>query len=151
MPVPGTLRNNKMCPQWVLAIRRPSAQAEPMLPNNITSLRKARDLSQTELAKRVGTTLSQMGKLERSERPLSTDWIERIATALSVEPYVLIAPAHLIPTEAQLTDMLQLAQQRLPAGLPYSEWPRAVAADLHMRLLTLVNDRTNAESPADPA
>jgi transcriptional regulator with XRE-family HTH domain len=119
-----------------------------MVPNNIATLRRAQGLTQTQLAEAIGTTLSQMGKLERGERPLDTDWLESIATALSVEPFRIIAPARLFPTEEQLADMLQHAQQKLPAGLPYSEWPRSVASGLHTRLLTLAGDRASADGEA---
>lgn len=122
-----------------------------MLPNNVSKLRKARDMSQTDLAEAIGTKLSHMGKLERGERPLTVDWIEKIAAALDVEPYQIIAPDNLFPSEEQLADMLQLAQQQIPAGLPYSEWPRAVAGGLHTRLLTLASDRANADAEGGPA
>jgi transcriptional regulator with XRE-family HTH domain len=119
-----------------------------MLPNNIAALRKAKGMSQTELAEAIGTKLTHMGKLERGERPLSGDWIERIAVALDIEPFQIIAPARLFPTEEQLADMLRLAQQKLPAGLPYSEWPRSVASSLHTRLLMLASDRASGDGGA---
>ncbi len=48
--------------------------------------RKAGGLSQGELARRLGSTLSMIGKLERGERELSATWMERIAAALRIEP-----------------------------------------------------------------
>lgn len=134
-----------MYPRGVLGNYTQIGHLQPMLPNNIATLRKAKGISQTELAKAIGTKLTHMGKLERGERPLNGDWLEKIAEALEVEPFRIIAPARLFPTEEQLADMLRLAQQRLPAGLPYSEWPRSVASGLHTRLLTLAGDRASAD------
>lgn len=145
IPTAGASRKRQMCPERVLEFHPAFRQGGDMLPNNVATLRKAAGKSQTELATAIGTTLSTMGKLERGERPLHADWIEKIADALGVEPFLIIAPDRLLPTEEQLTDMLQLAQQRLPAGLPYSEWPRAVAAGLRMRLLTLAGDRSTGD------
>ncbi|WP_163000318.1 XRE family transcriptional regulator [Sphingobium yanoikuyae] len=65
-----------------------------MFTNNISQIRKAKGLSQTDLAEAIGTTLNNMGKLERGDRRLHQDWIEKIANALSVEPHVLITPHH---------------------------------------------------------
>jgi len=94
----------------------------------------------------VGTTRNMLVKLERGSRGLTSEWLEKIGAALRVPPYLLIAPEHILPTEEQLADMLTSAQSSLPAGLPYSEWPRAVAAGLHMRLRTLVGDRASASA-----
>lgn len=146
MPAAGTFYKPEMHPTGVLGFCAQPGQQHGMLPNNVATLRKAKRLSQTTLAHAIGTTLSQMGKLERGERPLTADWIEKIAEVLEVEPFRIIAPARLFPTEEQLADMLLFSQQRLPAGLPYSEWPRAVAAELRTRLLTLADDRASADS-----
>lgn len=117
-----------------------------MLPNNIATYRKRAGLSQEQLAPLIGTTRNMLVKLEGGKRGLTSDWLERIGEALSVPPYLLIAPEHLLPTEEQLAEMLSAAQSTLPAGLPYSEWPRAVAAGLHMRLRTLVGDLSSASA-----
>ena len=146
MPHGGTVCKHQMCPTGPLGFYAARWHHNGMLPNNIAKLRKAQSMSQTALADAIGTTLNMLGKLERGHRDLNADWIERIAGALGVEPFRLIAPDRLFPTEDQLVDMLQLAQQRLPAGLPYSEWPRSVAAGLHTRLLTLADDRASADS-----
>lgn len=87
-----------------------------------------------------------MAKLEGASRDLTSDWLEKISGALSIPPYLLIAPDDILPSEQELADMLLAAQQTLPAGLPYSEWPRAVAAGLYMRLRTLSGDRTSGGS-----
>ena len=53
----------------------------------------------------------------------------------------LIAPAALLPTEEELAQMLLDSHAELPAGLPFAEWPRAVASALHTRLVRLADDR----------
>jgi len=63
-----------------------------MLANRISFYRKLRRISQTELAEKIGTTLNMMGKLERGDRTLDTDWLEKLGKALSVEPHLLITP-----------------------------------------------------------
>jgi len=114
-----------------------------VLPNNLASYRKAAKLTQEGLAEAIGTSRSMLVKLERGERPLTGEWLEKIGEAVDVAPHLLIAPADAVPNEEQLEQLLASAQQSLPAGLPYSEWPRAVASELHMRLRTLAGDRTS--------
>lgn len=54
--------------------------------NRIAELRAAKGVTQTQLAKAIGATLSMVGKLERGERSLKEDWIRRIARALDCLP-----------------------------------------------------------------
>lgn len=61
-----------------------------MLPNNISTIRKARGLSQTELATRVGTSLNMLGKLERGDRSLNSNWLTKLAEALDVKPHEIL-------------------------------------------------------------
>lgn len=119
---------------------------ERVLPNNIAHYRKLRGFSQEKLAADIGTTRNMLTKIESGKRALTSSWIEKISDVLNVAPYLLIAPTQILPTEAELAQMLGAAQQTLPAGLPYSEWPRAVAAGLHTRLLTLVGDRASVDN-----
>jgi transcriptional regulator with XRE-family HTH domain len=117
-----------------------------VLRNYISQYRESAGLTQDQLAEAIGTTRSFLGKMERGQRSLTSDWLEKIGQALLCAPYLLIAPPNILPTEEELAEMLASAQQTLPAGLPYSEWPRAVAEGLHMRLRTLASDRANARS-----
>jgi transcriptional regulator with XRE-family HTH domain len=116
-----------------------------VLPNNIAMYRKAAGLTQEALASAIGTSRSMLVKLERDERPLTGDWLEKIGDAVGIAPHLLIAPPGALPNEDELAEMIASAQQTLPAGLPYSEWPRAVASGLHMRLRTLVSDRASVD------
>ncbi|MBP0581857.1 LexA family transcriptional regulator [Labrys sp. LIt4] len=54
--------------------------------NNLKTLRTAKGLSQEALARAMGTTRTQLVKLERGERRLSDIWIVRAAAALKVDP-----------------------------------------------------------------
>jgi transcriptional regulator with XRE-family HTH domain len=114
-----------------------------VLPNNIALYRKAAGFTQETLAAAIGSSRNMVAKLEGDSRKLNSDWLERISRAVGVAPYLLIAPPDVLPNEDELVEMLANAQQTLPAGLPYSEWPRAVASGLHTRLLTLASDRAN--------
>ena len=53
---------------------------------NIQDLRRARDLSQEELALRANVSRGHMGKVENARFAASLDLLERIATALKVDP-----------------------------------------------------------------
>jgi DNA-binding XRE family transcriptional regulator len=50
-----------------------------------------------------------------------------------------------LPSEDEIAEILGDIQTQLPASLPYSEWPRAVAAGLRLRLELLLGDRSNAD------
>jgi transcriptional regulator with XRE-family HTH domain len=52
--------------------------------NRLRALREKAGMTRQDLADRIGTSLSQIVKLERGERRLTQDWMERAATALGV-------------------------------------------------------------------
>lgn len=146
VPRQGTLGKYNMCPSGVLGSAAYAGHNSLMLPNNIAAYRTRAGLTQSDLAEAIGTTRNMMVKLEGGSRGLTSDWLEKLSGKLGVPAYLLIAPEHVLPTESQLAEMLNDAQQTLPAGLPYSEWPKAVASGLHMRLRTLAGDLANAAS-----
>lgn len=59
---------------------------------NIQDLRRARDLSQEELAMRSDVSRGHMGKVENAKFAASLDLLERIAKALNVDPSALFLP-----------------------------------------------------------
>jgi transcriptional regulator with XRE-family HTH domain len=146
MPYQGTSFKRELCPTGHLSNEHLYGHIPRMVPNNLAALRKVKGVSQDVLAVAAGTTRNYYGKLERGERALTMEYLERLAKALDVEPYAVIAPEYLFPSEEQLADMLRLAQQQLPMDLPYSEWPRAVAASLRTRLQRLGGERSNGSS-----
>lgn len=64
-----------------------------LLASNLKRLRLASGLSQENLAGEAGLHRTYIGSVERGERNLSVDNIERLATALRVPPTELLAPA----------------------------------------------------------
>jgi transcriptional regulator with XRE-family HTH domain len=60
---------------------------------NIKRLRQERGLSLEKLAARCSppTSRQQIDRLEKGERPLTVQWIERIAVALGVDPAEVVA------------------------------------------------------------
>ena len=60
--------------------------------NNIQALRERRGWMRPELAKRMDTSPQQIERLEKSQRKLSLDWIDKAADALNVEPWQIIVP-----------------------------------------------------------
>lgn len=61
---------------------------DPM-KNRVKELRKAKGLTQPQLAELIGTTKNQLIKLESGDRRLSDHWANRIAPHLGVQPYEL--------------------------------------------------------------
>jgi len=65
-------------------LRKPSAQLARTLAQNILTLRKARGLSQEELADHCGLHRTYIGSVERSERNVTLSTLEVLAGALAV-------------------------------------------------------------------
>lgn len=57
---------------------------------NIKAAREAAGISQTELAKRIGTTRQQVSKYEADKQDMTLKRLVQIAAALGVEPDTLI-------------------------------------------------------------
>ncbi|WP_064199067.1 helix-turn-helix domain-containing protein [Brevibacillus brevis] len=55
----------------------------------IREIRKAQGLSQEQLAERVGTKHTDIGKLERGERNVTLKTLEKVASSLEIEVYKL--------------------------------------------------------------
>lgn len=70
--------------------RRVSARA--LLAANLVALRRAKELSQEALALEAGLHRTFVAHVERQARNISIDNIEKLADALGVEPYELLAP-----------------------------------------------------------
>ena len=73
------------------------------MQNRIFVLRTERGLSLSALAKLVGTTKAQIQKLERGDRRLSLDWMQRIAGALNVKVSDLL-PVEDVPAKRSVSE-----------------------------------------------
>lgn len=60
----------------------------------ILELRKKRGMTLAQLADKTDSTPQQIGRLEKGERRLTTEWMEKIAKALEVLPEDLMSPNH---------------------------------------------------------
>jgi transcriptional regulator with XRE-family HTH domain len=62
--------------------------------SNVRTLRKERGYTQKELSKLAGINHKYAGMIEREERSPTVDILEKIATALKVEPVTLLTGSH---------------------------------------------------------
>jgi len=63
------------------------------MKNRIRELRRSRGLTLEEVARRANTTNQQVHRLETGQRRLTTEWMDRIGTALGVRPADLLPAA----------------------------------------------------------
>lgn len=69
-------------------------------PNFLRAWREYREMTQAELAEKVGTTQNMIGYLESGERGLSAKWLRRLAPALNTTPgYLLDHDPHELPSD----------------------------------------------------
>lgn len=68
-------------------------QLSKKVASNIRSVREAKNLSRRQLGERCRppTSWRQIEKLERGERRLTLDWVERIAVGLGLDPLQLLS------------------------------------------------------------
>lgn len=62
--------------------------------NRILEIRKKSGLTLADLAEKTGSTPQQIGRLEKGERRLTTDWMNKIAKALAILPEDLMSLNH---------------------------------------------------------
>lgn len=75
---------------------------------NLFALRKARKMTQAQLADRAGTTSQQIHKLEKGKLGLSADWIYRLSEALDCNPAdILVGDASTALVKAPLISWVQ--------------------------------------------
>lgn len=93
----GCVSSALSTPIPVVALNRYYRQHDDVLAvqirDNIKRLRLKRRLSRPQLGARLvpRTSGQQIEKLEKGQRALTVDWIERIAVALDVDPAALVA------------------------------------------------------------
>ena len=59
-------------------------------PNHLRAWREYRQLTQAQLAERVGTNSNMIGYLENGERGLSAKWLRKLADALDTTPGMIL-------------------------------------------------------------
>lgn len=129
MPKWGTLGNREICPNGPLHVRALLGHDVGTMPNNISHYRKARGISQQEMADRLGTTLNMFGKLERGDRTLNENWLQRISAVLEVRA------SQLIDDDEPVADILDGAKPIRPIPLlgkvPAGNWREAIRTAHH--------------------
>ncbi len=94
------------------------ARANRRIAERVACLRKARRMTQTELAKRVGTTQSAISRLENYEdRSPSLDLLRRIAEGLDAELRVDLVPDELVGPVGEVVGALLRTDAREAATL----------------------------------
>lgn len=73
-------------------MKAPPSQLRRIVAENVRRLRLEHELSQEGLAAEAGLHRTYVGAVERAERNLSLDNIERLAVALKVQPPELLTP-----------------------------------------------------------
>lgn len=69
-------------------------EARAVLASNLRKERTKRRISQEVLADLAGLHRTYVSSVERAERNISIDNIEKLAHALNVEPFQLLVSAH---------------------------------------------------------
>lgn len=73
-------------------MKAPPSQLRRIVADNVRRLRLELEMSQEALAAEAGLHRTYVGAIERAERNLSLDNIERLAAALRVKPSELLVP-----------------------------------------------------------
>ncbi len=136
-----------------------------LMQNRILELRKERRLTLAELADKIGSTPQQIGRLEKGERRLTTDWMEKIAIALDVPAEDLMSSSHgervVIPEIAMHTnagvksknpksDVAESKDILSEWSLPKQLLANQVGAESTMRIIQVMGDSMQPEfNPGD--
>lgn len=119
-----------------------------LLTDNIKALR-ARYRTQTVFGEAVGVSQPTVARWLTGSIPEHDNLADLARLAgVSVETFTTV-PARLfsgavgspLPSVGELQQMLETIIKGLSPTLPYGDWPRVVAAELHTRLATLASDR----------
>ena len=84
----------------------------------IRQLRKAAGLTQERLARKAGMDYKYLGSVERGERNMTLDSLERVVRALGVEPYELFAFRAKGPAKGDEELLIQLIRRSDPSVRP---------------------------------
>jgi transcriptional regulator with XRE-family HTH domain len=62
-----------------------------IIGRNLAKFRKMRDMKASDLAERIGMKEGAYTKYERGETPITVDFVQKVATALNVDPITILA------------------------------------------------------------
>lgn len=77
------------------AVERGPRRLHDEVMHQLARIRKAKKLTQTQLAEAVGCHQATISKLEKGDKNVTLDLIERIARVLGVEPWQLLGVGEL--------------------------------------------------------
>lgn len=110
------------------------------------------------LAAAINRERSVANKIVNGKVAFDVQYVEGFATALRVSREEILRRAGVLdgqrPTlisEEDLAEILAEAQAQIPVGLPYAEYPRALAEAARLRIELLLNDRSKPDSEARQA
>jgi transcriptional regulator with XRE-family HTH domain len=108
------------------------------LPSNrIWELRRSMRITAQQLADAIGTTPQHIGRLEKGTRPLTVEWMRKIADVLGVRPVALIASEQ---------DVAR-GEEQLYEALLLDSW-RRLTEDERARVARLILDLGRGSDPA---
>ena len=73
-----------------------------ILSRNIKRYRHSRNLSQADLAERLGISVNFLCNIENGNRWISPQTLVKFASTLNIEPYKLFRPAEILPYDMPL-------------------------------------------------
>lgn len=88
------------------------------IPNRVRALRAERGWTLAELADRVGSTASQIMKLEKSQRRLDFDWVEKFAKAFGISEQDLVGAAQASAPGVRMVPLI--------GDIPAGNWREAI-------------------------
>lgn len=104
----GVMIPTSSTPKWsVGALHHFGAEEGMTSPNNIQHFREAKGWSRPQLGERMGTSGQQIERLEKAQRKLSQEWIDKAAAALGVAPYQIIMPVEPLPKNATALQIVE--------------------------------------------
>lgn len=118
---------------------------ESSAPNRLKELREAAGLTQQQLAELVGTAGQQIGKLEKGERKLTLEWMERIGRALNRKPIELLPQGMALdlkePDAARYEARSDPGYEQRVLGTLYPGHPNAMLYEVRSSVLDLIGYR----------
>jgi transcriptional regulator with XRE-family HTH domain len=86
--------DRNICGGDALGMRKPPVELTPrqIYALNLRTLRRAKEISQEELADAAGLSRTYVSSVEREERNISIDNIGKLAVALGTSPMALLDP-----------------------------------------------------------